>query len=172
VVGERCRRGVIWDFVHKLWKNPRELEILGDGKQSKEYIYVADCVDGIMTGYNKSKGRINIFNLAVEDNKTVDEVAELVMREMKLKNVKIDYTGGSKGWVGDNPVVHLDLSKLKSFGCKPRYSAEEAIVRTTRGLWTSRVRLRPRLPQCRNRPSHEIRSWVNVAVTRYTSVGD
>jgi UDP-glucose 4-epimerase len=134
VVGERCRRGVIWDFVHKLWKNPRELEILGDGKQSKEYIYVADCVDGIMTGYNKSKGRINIFNLAVEENKTVDDVADLVIREMGLKDVKRKYTGGSKGWIGDNPVVHLDLSRLKSFGWKPRFSAEEAIVRTTR--WT------------------------------------
>jgi UDP-glucose 4-epimerase len=134
VVGERCRRGVIWDFVHKLLKNPRQLEILGDGKQSKEYIYVKDCVDGIMVGYRKSKDRVNIFNLAVEDNKTVDEVADIVIREMNLSGVKRVYTGGRKGWIGDNPVVHLDVSKLKSLGWRPSNSGEEAITKTAR--WT------------------------------------
>jgi UDP-glucose 4-epimerase len=134
VVGERCRRGVIWDFIHKLWRNPNELEILGNGKQSKEYIYVADCVDGIMTGYSKSKQRVNIFNLAVEENRTVDEVADIVIKEMKLQEVKRKYTGGERGWIGDNPVVHLDISRLKSFGWKPKYTADEAITRTAR--WT------------------------------------
>jgi len=134
VVGERCRRGVIWDFVHKLARNSRELEILGNGKQSKEYIYVQDCVEGIMTGYKKGKGRVNIFNLAVEDNKTVDEVADIVIREMKLEGVKRKYTGGERGWIGDNPIVHLDISRLKSLGWRPRFTADEAITRTAR--WT------------------------------------
>jgi UDP-glucose 4-epimerase len=134
VVGERCRRGVIWDFVHKLARNPRELEILGNGKQSKEYIYVQDCVEGMMTGYKKGKGRVNIFNLAVEDNKTVDEVADIVIREMKLEGVKRKYTGGERGWIGDNPIVHLDISRLKSLGWRPRFTADEAITRTAR--WT------------------------------------
>jgi UDP-glucose 4-epimerase len=134
VVGERCRRGVIWDFVHKLAKNPKELEILGNGKQSKEYIYVQDCIEGIMTGYKKSKARVNIFNLAVEDNKTVDEVADIVIREMKLEGVKRRYTGGERGWIGDNPIVHLDITRLKSLGWRPKFSADEAITRTAR--WT------------------------------------
>ena len=134
VVGERCRRGVIWDFVHKLWANPHELEILGNGEQSKEYIYVGDCVDGIMRGYMKSKERVNIFNLAVEENRTVDEVADIVIREMKLQDVKRRYTGGERGWIGDNPVVHLDISKLKSLGWTPKYTADEAITTTAR--WT------------------------------------
>lgn len=134
VVGERCRRGVIWDFVHKLLDDPSTLEILGNGKQSKEYIYVGDCVEGIMTGYGKSKDRVNLFNLAVEDNKTVDEVADVVIREMKLSRVERKYKGGERGWIGDNPVVHLDISKLKSLGWRPRFAAEEAITRTAR--WT------------------------------------
>ncbi|MEM3638313.1 MAG: SDR family NAD(P)-dependent oxidoreductase [Conexivisphaerales archaeon] len=134
VVGERCRRGVIWDFVHKLWKNSKELEILGNGKQSKEYIYVKDCVEGMIIGYKKAKKRVNIFNLAVEDNKTVDEVADIVIREMNLKEVKRVYTGGERGWIGDNPIVHLDISRLKSLGWRPRFSAEEAITTTAR--WT------------------------------------
>jgi UDP-glucose 4-epimerase len=132
VVGERCRRGVTWDFVKKLRRNPKELEILGDGKQSKEYIYVADCVEGIMTGYNRAKGRVNAFNLAVEENRTVDEVADIVVREMKLSGVKRRYTGGPRGWIGDNPVVHLDITRLKSLGWAPKVSADEAIARTAR----------------------------------------
>ena len=136
VVGERCRRGVIWDFVHKLMVNPNELEILGDGKQDKEYIYVKDCVDGIMTGYSKLDKKVNIFNLAVEDNKMVDRVADIVIREMGLKDVKRKYTGGPRGWIGDIPVVHLDISKIKSVGWSPKFSAEEAIAKTAR--WTIR----------------------------------
>jgi UDP-glucose 4-epimerase len=134
VVGERCRRGVTWDFVHKLQRNPRELEILGDGKQSKEYIYVSDCVDGIITGYERSKARVNTFNIAVEENLTVDEVADIVIEEMGLKGVKRRYTGGPRGWIGDNPVVHLSIERLKSLGWRPRVTGREAVRRTAR--WT------------------------------------
>ncbi|MCL5788523.1 MAG: NAD-dependent epimerase/dehydratase family protein [Candidatus Marsarchaeota archaeon] len=130
VVGERCRRGVIWDFVTKLRDNPKELEILGDGNQSKEYIYVADCIEGILTGYRNAADRVNIFNLAVEENRTPNDVADIIIREMGLTDVKRRYTGGRRGWIGDNPIVHLDISKLKSLGWKPKFSADEAIKRT------------------------------------------
>ncbi|MGI0084751.1 MAG: NAD-dependent epimerase/dehydratase family protein, partial [Nitrososphaerales archaeon] len=134
VIGERCRRGVIWDFVNKLKRNSKELEILGNGKQSKEYIYVADCIEGIVTGYKQSHNKSNIFNLAVEDNKTVDQVADIVIRELGLTRVKRKYTGGIRGWIGDIPEVTLDISKLKSLGWKPQFTAEQAITKTTR--WT------------------------------------
>jgi UDP-glucose 4-epimerase len=136
VVGERCRRGVIWDFVRKLKSSQEELEILGDGRQSKEYIHVADCVDGMLTGYKKAKSSVNIFNLAVEDYKTVDEVATIVMEQMGLhpSSVNRRYTGGLRGWVGDNPIVHLDISRLKSLGWAPKFSAERAIMATAK--WT------------------------------------
>ena len=70
VIGERCRRGVVWDFINKLSKTPTELEILGDGKQSKEYLYVDDCVNGILVGYRKAKEKFNPFNLAIEETWT------------------------------------------------------------------------------------------------------
>jgi UDP-glucose 4-epimerase len=134
IIGERCRRGVVWDFVHKLLKNPEELEILGDGKQSKEYLYVKDCVDGIICGYQKAHERVNPFNLAIEENKTVDEVADIVTREMQLTSVKRRYSGGKRGWIGDNPIVHLSIEKIKSTGWKPHFSSEEALAITTK--WT------------------------------------
>jgi len=132
VVGERCRRGVIWDFVHKLLRNPKELEILGDGKQSKEYLYVKDCVEAMMLAYKKSSDPVNIFNLGLEEQTLVDEIADIVIDEMGLSAVKKRYTGGRRGWVGDNPLVQLSLDRIKAVGWKPTLSAEEAIRRTTR----------------------------------------
>lgn len=132
IIGERCRRGVIWDFVQKLIKNPKELEILGDGKQSKEYLYVKDCVDGIMTGYRKAHGRVNLFNLAIEENSTVDQIADVITKEMNLNNVKRKYTGGSRGWIGDNPLVHLSIDRIKALGWTPKVPTVEAIRLTTK----------------------------------------
>jgi UDP-glucose 4-epimerase len=134
VVGERCRRGVVWDFVHKLQSNPSKLEILGDGKQSKEYFDVLDCVEGIITGYQKSSGKVNLFNLAIEEFNSVDEVADIVTHELGLKNVKRKYAGGVQGWIGDNPVVHLSIDKMKSLGWLPKVSGKVAITKTAR--WT------------------------------------
>ena len=113
VLGERCRRGAIWDFEHKLLKNSAELEILGNGKQSKDYLHVKDCVDGIVLGYEKSSRRVNIFNLGMQEQTTVDELADIVIEEMELSNVKKKYTGGERGWIGDNPVVFLSIKKMQ-----------------------------------------------------------
>lgn len=136
VLGERCRRGAIWDFEHKLIDNPRELEILGNGRQRKDYLYVKDCVDGVMLGYERSSGRVNIFNLGLEEQTSVNELADIVIREMGLARVRKKYTGGPRGWVGDNPIVYLSSEKIRRLGWKPRLSPSEAIELTAR--WTLR----------------------------------
>lgn len=134
VIGERCRRGVIWDFVKKLVNNPHELEILGDGNQSKEYLHVSDCVEAMMAGYQKSHDKVNTFNLAIEENSTPIDVANIVIKEMGLSNVRRKFTGGRRGWIGDIPTVHLSIEKIKSIGWRPKISAIESIARTAK--WT------------------------------------
>jgi UDP-glucose 4-epimerase len=141
VLGERCRRGAIWDFVHKLDDDPSKLEILGNGKQSKDYMSVKDCVDGIMLGYERSSGRVNIFNLGLQEQTTVDELADIVIEEMGLSRVKKSHTGGARGWVGDNPVVYLSTKRIKALGWEPKTSPAEAIRLTAR--WTLREIGRP-----------------------------
>jgi UDP-glucose 4-epimerase len=136
VLGERCRRGAIWDFTHKLLEDPSRLEILGDGRQSKDYLFVKDCVDGIMLGYEKGRSKVNIFNLGLQEQTMVDQLADLVINEMGLKKVKKSYTGGARGWVGDNPVVYLSTKKIRGLGWKPRTSPADAIRLTAR--WTLR----------------------------------
>jgi UDP-glucose 4-epimerase len=136
VLGERCRRGAIWDFTHKLLENPSELEVLGNGKQSKDYMSVKDCIDGVMLGYERSSDRVNIFNLGLQEQTTVNELADLVIEEMGLSNVRKKYTGGVRGWVGDNPVVYLSTEKIRGLGWKPKLSPAEAIRLTAK--WTLR----------------------------------
>lgn len=136
VIGERCRRGVIWDFTHKLLANPNQLEILGDGKQSKEYFHVQDCIEGIMTGYRNSSAKVNIFNLGLDEQSTVDRVADIVIDELNLDKNKVarKYSGGPRGWIGDNPIVELSIEKIKSLGWKQSVPSEQAIRRTAK--WT------------------------------------
>lgn len=136
VLGERCRRGAIWDFEHKLMENPAELKILGDGRQGKDYLFVKDCIDGIMLGYEKGSEHVNIFNLGLEKRTSVDELADIVIEEMGLANVKKRYTGGTRGWIGDNPVVHLSIEKIKRLGWRPKMSPADAIRLTAK--WTLR----------------------------------
>lgn len=135
VIGPRCRRGVIWDFVRKLGIDASRLEILGNGKQSKEYLHVQDCVDGMMIAFSKSKRTSNIFNLGHEKQTTVDRVADLVISQLGLSNVKKIHTGGAKGWVGDIPLVALSIDRIKSLGWRPRMSSDDAIRVTTK--WTA-----------------------------------
>lgn len=134
VLGERCRRGAIWDFAHKLMKDPTKLEILGNGKQSKDYLSVGDCVDGIMLGYEKGKKKVNIFNLGLQEQTTVDQLAGIVIGEMGLERVKRAYTGGARGWVGDNPIVYLSTERMRALGWRPKVSPQDAIRLTAR--WT------------------------------------
>jgi UDP-glucose 4-epimerase len=134
-VGERCRRGVIWDFVHRLSDNPRVLFILGDGKQLREYTYVSDVVEGFLAGWkNIGASRSQALNLAHSERMTVDQVADVVIEEMGLKDVERRYSGGAQGWVGDQPIALPSNEKLRSLGWEPRVSAKEAIKRTVR--WT------------------------------------
>lgn len=127
IVGSRGTHGVIIDFIDKLRKNPKELEILGDGKQQKPYLHVSDCVKGIIHGFEKTNEQINIFNLGCNTNTTVTRIAELVVEEMKLKDVKFSYTGGKRGWKGDVPKFQLDATKINKTGWETKYTSDEAV---------------------------------------------
>jgi UDP-glucose 4-epimerase len=127
VVGARGTHGVIVDFIDKLRKNPHELEILGDGKQCKPYLYVSDCVDGILFGFTHAQEKMNLFNLSCDTTTTVTRIAEMVVEEMKLKNVLFKYTGGIRGWKGDVPRFQLNAQKINTLGWKATFTSDEAV---------------------------------------------
>jgi UDP-glucose 4-epimerase len=132
VVGIRGTHGVIVDFIDKLKKNPKELEILGDGRQQKPYLHVHDVVDGIVFGFENSNDKLNLFNLGCNSNTTVTRIAEMVVEEMNLSDVKFNYTGGIRGWAGDVPRFQLDISKIKKLGWKESNSSDEAVRKAIR----------------------------------------
>jgi len=127
VVGARGTHGVIVDFIEKLRKDPQELEILGDGKQCKPYLYVSDCVDGILYGYTHSNEKMNLFNLSCDTTTTVTRIAEMVTEEMGLSDVTFKYTGGIRGWKGDVPRFELNASKINKLGWKATLTSDEAV---------------------------------------------
>jgi len=127
VVGDRATHGVIFDFINKLKHNSEELEILGDGTQKKPYIYAQDCVDGILYGLQHSDARVNVFNLGNCDVTSVTQIAQMLVKNMGLANVRLKYTGGSRGWPGDVPQVCLDTSWMEKLGWKPKYNSDEAV---------------------------------------------
>jgi UDP-glucose 4-epimerase len=133
-MGERYSHGIVFDVLKKLKKDPRILPLLGDGTQKKSYLYVKDGVSGIMAGIDHSSGTKNVYNLGNDYFLTVLEVANVILDELKLKDVKLEFAGGKRGWLGDSPLVHLDTSKIKSLGWKPTVTIEESIRRTTRFL--------------------------------------
>jgi UDP-glucose 4-epimerase len=138
VVGERHPHGVTFDFYHKLKSNPARLEIIGDGTQRKSYMYIGDCIDGIMLAVLNAAEKVNIFNLGWEEYINVNTVADTVTAAMGLSDVKYDYTGGSRGWVGDSPLVHLSVEKIKKLGWQPKVSSVEGIRKTVKWLMENR----------------------------------
>jgi len=134
VVGTQMGHGVIYDFIHKLKKNPRELEILGDGNQEKNFFLVEDCIDGMLCAFQNSDSQCDIFTLGCESFTNVTRIAEIIAGEMGLKNVKFSYTGGSRGWPGDVPIVHFDIGKMKKLGWSPKHTSAEAVRIAARRL--------------------------------------
>ena len=130
IIGQRSTHGICYDFYNKLKKNPKELEILGDGKQKKSYLHVKDTVDASIFAKEHTNKEWDVFNVGSEEEISVKEITEVIVGFMKLKNVKYKYTGGSTGWKGDVPRMLLSIDKLKKLGWKPKYSIKESIKDT------------------------------------------
>jgi UDP-glucose 4-epimerase len=134
VVGGRMGHGVIYDFIHKLKRNPAEMEILGDGQQEKPFFPVEDCIDGMFCAFHRSEAWCDVFNLGCSSSSKISRVAEIVVEEMGLSGVRFRYTGGRRGWVGDVPQVGLDVSKMKRLGWEARHTSDEAVRIAARRL--------------------------------------
>ena len=133
ILGERYTHGHVFDFYKQLRNDPSRLMVLGNGKQRKSYLYVQDCLDAIFLAVERAKEKVNIFNLGVDGYCQVNDSIGWICREMGV-NPKLEYSGGERGWVGDNPFIFLDTKKIQSLGWKPKVSIEEGVVRTVRWL--------------------------------------
>ena len=130
ILGERYTHGHVFDFYRALKRDPARLQVLGDGKQEKSYLYVQDCVGAMVLVARTHEGDpgAHVYNLGTDQTITVDESIGIITRHMGVRP-ELDYTGGRRGWVGDSPLIHLDTTRLRSLGWRPQLTIEEAVER-------------------------------------------
>ena len=138
ILGQRYTHGHVFDFYKQLLDHPDHLKVLGDGKQQKSYLYIQDCVSAmlhVMTlGTAKTaKHRVATYNLGTEEFVQVNDSIGYLCGALGLKP-KLEYTGGNKGWVGDNPFIFLDTKKIRATGWKPKLTIEQGILQTVEWL--------------------------------------
>ena len=134
IVGPNPTHGVIHDFVLRLRDDPSHLVVLGDGTQSKPYVYVEDCLDGMEFGVEHAGAHVNVYNLAVDDQTSVREIADWTIEAMGIDRASIDvrYGDAPRGWRGDVPQVKLDTARMTALGWRPKLSSAESVRRTIR----------------------------------------
>ena len=140
IIGPRATHGVIYDLLGKLRKDPSTLEVLGDGQQTKPYVYIDDCLDGLLYCFQNAREQINLFNLAPPSVTSVETIVKILLEKTGNQTTKVKYTGGVKGgggWPGDVAKVKLDASKAYKLGWKPKYSSDEAVRKTIDDLLAS-----------------------------------
>lgn len=129
LLGERYSHGHVFDFYRSLRSNPHELKVLGNGKQRKSYLYVQDCIDAIFCAIEKAQGKVNIFNLGTDQYCNVDDSIGWITGAMGITPQRV-YTGGERGWIGDNPFIFLETKKIRSLGWAPKLTIQQGVVRT------------------------------------------
>ncbi len=132
VIGPRLTHGVIYDFIHKLQNDPEHLQILGNGKQTKPYIYVTDLIGAVIKFMNTAGCGVTLYNLSSEGDTSVTRIADIVCEEMHLQSVQYEYTGGESGWQGDVPRFQYCIDKITKAGWKAVYTSDEAVRKTVR----------------------------------------
>jgi UDP-glucose 4-epimerase len=127
VVGPNQTHGVGYDFVKNLKNNPEQLNVLGNGTQTKSYIHVFDVVQGVLHAFQKTSIMYDVYNVATEDFLTVKEIANMTIELMKLADTRINYGDSDRGWKADVPMILLDSSKLRKLGWQNTFNSYAAM---------------------------------------------
>jgi UDP-glucose 4-epimerase len=133
VLGERYTHGHVIDFCGQLRGHPENLHVLGNGKQRKSYLYVQDCIDAMMLAIEKAEGKVNIFNLGTNEYCEVNDSVGWICDCLGV-HPTLTYSGGDRGWIGDNPFIFLECSRIRAMGWSPKLTIREAVQKTVRYL--------------------------------------
>ena len=129
ILGERYSHGHVFDFYKSLQADPTRLRVLGNGKQRKSYLYVGDCLDAMQVAIARADGRLNVFNLGTDEYVRVDDSIGVICEALGV-TPELHYTGGERGWIGDNPFILLDCARVRALGWAPKLTIREGIRRT------------------------------------------
>ena len=137
ILGERYTHGHVFDFYKQLLADPTRLAVLGDGMQRKSYLYVHDCIDAILHALKHAQAKVNLFNLGTAEYCQVNDSIGWITGHLGL-TPQLSYSGGSRGWVGDNRFIFLDTARIGALGWKPKLTIREGIIRTVDWLSQNR----------------------------------
>src|SRR3984893_12966754 len=137
ILGQRYSHGHVFDFMMQLAQNQDRLHILGDGKQRKSYLHVDDCIEAMLLVLNAGDEHIAIFNLGTDEVCQVLDSVDWILGRLKL-SPQLSFSGGRQGWIGDNPLIHLDTSRVRGLGWRPKSSIREAVELTVDWLDANR----------------------------------
>jgi UDP-glucose 4-epimerase len=129
ILGERYTHGHILDFYKQLIEHSGHLEVLGDGRQRKSYLYVQDCVAAMLLAIESGANRLNLYNLGTDEYCTVNDSIGWIAGRLECAP-KLNYAGGERGWVGDSPFIFLECSRIRALGWRPKLTIREAVLRT------------------------------------------
>lgn len=138
ILGERYTHGHVFDFYKQLVAHPDHLRVLGDGLQKKSYLYIQDCISAMLHVTKlslaaKAKHRVEVFNLGAPEYCQVRDSIGWIGEALDIKP-RLEFTGGERGWIGDNPFIFLDTKKIQGTGWKAQLTIREGILRTLRWL--------------------------------------
>jgi UDP-glucose 4-epimerase len=129
ILGERYTHGHVFDFYQKLKTDNAKLQVLGNGHQRKSYLYIQDCLDAILLAIDKAADKVNIFNLGVDAYCEVNDSIGWICEYLAVQP-RLEYTGGNRGWIGDNPFIYLDTKLIQGLGWTPKHSIKEGVLKT------------------------------------------
>ncbi len=142
ILGERYTHGHVIDFHRQLVDHPGSLHVLGDGTQRKSYLYVHDCVEAILAALDQGLEQVNIFNLGTGEYCTVNDSIRWICERLQC-TPKVQYSGGSRGWIGDSPFIFLDSARIRALGWRPHLTIQESVLKTLRYLCHNRHQTEP-----------------------------
>ena len=137
ILGERYTHGHVFDFYKQLVENHTALQVLGDGHQRKSYLYVQDCIDAMLCVIEKARAEVNVYNLGTDEYCEVNDSIGWICSHLGL-NPERKYSGGERGWIGDNPFIFLDTAKVRGLGWKPKLNIQQGIIKTLEYLQSNR----------------------------------
>ena len=129
ILGERYTHGHVFDFYRKLKDDPTVLPVLGNGQQKKSYLYIQDCLDAMLLALEKATDKVNVLNLGVDGYCQVNDSIGWICESLKVKPT-MQYSGGDRGWIGDNPFIFLETKRIQALGWKPKHTIREGVLKT------------------------------------------
>jgi UDP-glucose 4-epimerase len=133
LLGPRYSHGHLIDFYRQLREHPDVLNVLGNGHQRKSYLLVGDCVEAMLTAVEKASAKVNTFNLGTDEVCEVNDSIDCICQHLGI-SPRVEYSGGDRGWIGDNPFIFLDCSRIRALGWRPSMTIRQAVSSTLQFL--------------------------------------